>query len=646
VVIKKYHGSVLIRLSAVLLAFLLAINSTEAQTTDGSPSSGPRNGPKAEPLPTPPYLKPTSPIAPTSPAAPPSESKELGPVLEFSDVNITPVPEVRTPARAKIKLLKVILASLKENPIADLEVIVRPNEALDAAWVRRQFRWNDMIGHETAAARVVALVLTLNEIFLANGNVNSGLLLTAQGWPDKGGILQLQLIIGRIIGKAGEPKITVEWAKDDSNGLTADYVLGRLPAATRMPFDSVALENEFRLLAEDPAIRMINAQLNPGEQPGEASLSLSVDPAPRFDSRISVADSRSPSVGGDRVAVDGLARNSIIAGDLLSAGVGVTSGMTDGTVSYSAPLTPDTEVHARFSADGAAVVDEAFRSLGIHSIDKDWEVGVSHALLAIPLTPIGETGVRSPAESLKVGLILASRESTSTLLGQPFSFSPGEVNGKSNYNVLRTTVDWVERSDQQVLAFSGIVSFGLQGSGSDVAAVTAPSPNFKTLLVQGNYARRLNRGSLELHVRFEGQAASGVLYSGERLAVGGESTVRGYRENLLLADDGGVGSVEVSCAVRFDILPCGAAANDWKTVQVSIFVDGAYVSNAAAPQPVPHAIESVGASLAWTFLDKISARITYGYALNYVPPVGKLDLQDRGIIFEVVMHPLNLFDAQ
>jgi hemolysin activation/secretion protein len=584
---------------------------------------------------------PAAPLVPPDRNGPPAETGNSESSLEFSGVHVIPTPAVAIAARAKTGTLQTIATDADT-----MHVEVQAHELLDAAWIHRQFQLNNMIGQRVSAARVVTLVLMLNRIFLANGYINSGILLTEQGWPATGGMLELQLINGRISGELNKPTIPVDWAGGRSNGLTTDYILSRLPAASEAPLDGNALEREFRLLAEDPAIRTINAQLNPGSRPGEATLALSVDPEPRFDSYVSVSNSRSPSVGGYRVAAGGSARNIVTAGDLLSAEVGETAGMTDGTVGYSAPLSPDFSAHARFSADKAAVVDEAFRSLGIHSTDTDWEIGLSHVFLASPLTPASDGAGWSPAESVSLGMTVAGRETTSTLLGKPFSFSPGDVDGKSSYTVFRASADWLERGERQVLTISALGSFGLRGTGSDVPGVSAPNPNFKALLVQGNYARRLNTGSLELHVRLAGQVASGLLYSGERLAVGGDATVRGYRENLLLADEGAVGSVELACAVRFDTLPCSEMINDWKTFHASIFFDGAYVNNAAAPQPLPKSIRSVGTSLSWAPLNGILASITYGYALNYVTPIGRPDLQDRGVSFEVTVHPLSLFQLQ
>ena len=142
-------------------------------------------------------------------------------------------------------------------------------------------------------------------------------------------------------------------------------------------------------------------------------------------------------------------------------------------------------------------------------------------------------------------------------------------------------------------------------------------------------------------MRFYGQWADGVLYSGERFSAGGESTVRGYRENLLLADRGAVGSVEVARPIRLGGRQGTGRTFDWGAFTVSGFGDAAYMTNVEDPQPV-HRIYSVGGSLAWTPADALSARITYAKALKDVASAGKRDLQDRGVSFRITVRPLLL----
>jgi hemolysin activation/secretion protein len=513
---------------------------------------------------------------------------------------------------------------------------------MDGAWVRRQFQLNNLIGAPTTADRVVSLVLLINQAYVQNGYINTGLLIGRQDWASQGAVLQLKLVAGRVTPSAtGGRSIGVAWAKGGSQGLREHYIRDRMPSAAETPLNSSDLERDFRLLADDPAIRAVNAQLTPGAQAGEANLLLTVAPQPMFRLYTTVANSRNPSVGAVRYSIGGSMRNGLFSGDLLSIDAGDTGGLADAVVSYSTPLIePRTAFDIQVSTDKAAVLDPSVRVLDVRSDETSVEGGLSERLVEEPLTPLPGGDGWSPARSFTVGMRLGWRESYTSLLGMPFSFSPGAVNGYSDLTVFRGTADFVQRSDREVIAISGTGSFGLSGSGVDLPGVLRANPHFAVILLQASYARRLVAG-LEFRARFTGQWSDSTLYAMEQLSVGGADTVRGYRENLLLADRGLIGSVELGCPVTVGGQICGTGPDDWKTLRLAVFTDGAYVNNRAGPQPAPPGIASVGVSATWTPSPAFFARLTYGYALIRAAPA-PLDLEDRGLEFLVTLHPLAL----
>jgi hemolysin activation/secretion protein len=202
--------------------------------------------------------------------------------------------------------------------------------------------------------------------------------------------------------------------------------------------------------------------------------------------------------------------------------------------------------------------------------------------------------------------------------------------------------DYVVRNVDQVFALSVTGTIGLAGTRSAQPAVISPDRNFLTLVAQANYARRLNEGGLELRARLTGQLAGSVLYSGERLGVGGEQSVRGYRETLLLADQGLVGSVELALPFSLSGEEGARRSFDWGAFTIAAFMDGAYVDNVEGPEPAPDLIASTGLALTWQPSEAISLRVTYGHALVEVDPTGTTDLQDRGFHFRFSVYPVRL----
>ncbi|ODT86408.1 ShlB/FhaC/HecB family hemolysin secretion/activation protein [Phenylobacterium sp. SCN 70-31] len=618
-------------LSIGRLALLACAAPTVAWAQPAGDLSQGRTGPGAVPPATPAYAEPSAglPRPPAAGASPAPAATLAAPLREVRIVADAPVgPAARPPA-----------AWRPEAASGDLSLSHTPGEALDEAWVRRQFAANGL-PDAGGFARALALVQVLNRAYLGAGFINSGLVVRPSPEP---GVLDLRLVYGGLAPPADDvPPITVEWTGGQAKGLTAAYVRDRMAAAGRRPLSAADLERDFRLLAEDPAVRTVNADLRPGRRPGEASLGLAIYPADRFDLYVTAANSRSPSVGGERLSAGGSVRNVLAAGDLLSGEAGVTDGVEDFTLGYAVPfLTPRTTVSVRGSYNDAAVTDTPLLPLDISARDRAVEAGILHKVYESPLLPTDQPGRWSSARTVSLGAQVAWRRSDTFLLGQRFSFAPGAVDGRAQYTVLRLVADYVERNVDRVFAVSLTGVQGLEGTRTDIPGLPTPKKGFHTALVQVNYARRLPDYGVELRARLSGQWADSVLYSGERFTAGGEYTVRGYRENLVLADKGLVGSVEVARAIRFG-RPAGGRAFDWGAFTVSAFADGAYMRNHEPPQPVK-TLYSVGTSLAWTPSDALSARITYAKSLKDVETAGRRDLQDRGLQFRVTTRPLRWF---
>ena len=56
-----------------------------------------------------------------------------------------------------------------------------------------------------------------------------------------------------------------------------------------------------------------------------------------------------------------------------------------------------------------------------------------------------------------------------------------------------------------------------------------------------------------------------------------------------------------------------------------------------------HAIASLGVGLTWQPSAALSLRVDYGHALVDAEQTGSRDLQDRGVHFRLVLHPISLF---
>jgi hemolysin activation/secretion protein len=620
------------------LAFTALIAGTSqllaAQPAGAPQQPGDRTGPEAAPPPLPPFPAP----------------EELRPNLVPQAPGTSAVPDAPV-ASTFIRQVRVAadgdgtdaVPPRRWRPPVDgpggLTLTHRPGQPLDPDWVRAQFSAN--LGSGGSVATAVALVQLINRGFLTAGFVNSGIVVPEQR-DLASGTLDLRVIYGRLAAAAEAAPVTVQWAESGPGGLSEAYVRSRFPSIRAQPLSALDIERDFRLLAEDPGIRTVNAELRPGARPGEASLYLTIHPEERFDLYLGLANDRSPSVGGERVYAGGYVRNLLAPGDLLTAEAGLTEGVEDASLAYSVPLLPRTYVSVRGSYNDAAVVDRPLIPLDIRAEDRSFQAGLSHRFLQEPLSPAATPGRWSASRSFTLGAYVAWREQRSFLLGEPFSFAPGSVEGRTEYTALRLTADYLARGVAQVFAVSVTGTQGLGGTQSNVPGIPNPQDDFRALLAQFNYARRLNSSGLEVRARITGQLADGVLYSGERLSIGGETSVRGYRENLYLVDTGAIGSIELAHPLIFGE-PSGDGDLHWGRFMASVFADAATFENVDSPDPDQDFIASAGIALSWNPSEAISASVAFGVPLVDVPLSGGRDLQDRGFHFRIVVHPLRLF---
>ncbi|MFZ4603414.1 MAG: ShlB/FhaC/HecB family hemolysin secretion/activation protein [Caulobacterales bacterium] len=510
--------------------------------------------------------------------------------------------------------------------------------ALDSAWIERQFADNGLIGAEYDPARTAALLTDINQTFAQNGYINSGVLL--EGGPDAEGALPVRLVQGGLA--PGGDGLKVEWANGRRKGLKPRYIEARLPGLRQKPLNVGAVEREFRLLAADDAIEVVSTSIEPGGAPGSAIANIKVRPKNRYDLYLTASNSRSPSVGGERAALGGSVRNALLAGDVAAAEFGVTEGLRDASLIYETPIGSGRwGLDLRASANDAEVVEPALRPLEISSKSMSGDIGLRRKVIATPLAKRDGDGPRAGlGRMLDVGARASVVSTETRLLGRPFSFSPGAVDGKTDITVARAFAEGEVRGDRFVVSGAVTASSIVQGSGdSPAAGVATPDAGATFAAFQLGAARRMNNSGLELRARAAGQLASGPLYSTERFPVGGESTVRGYRESLLLGDSGAVASVELAQRFNFGAAP---GRDDWRVVVVSTFADAGIVKLETGATPKPDSISSVGVALAWSPISALSIRASYASAFESTKTVGERSLQDEGVNFRVTLRPLAL----
>ncbi len=446
---------------------------------------------------------------------------------------------------------------------------------------------------------------------LTRHHVNSGYINSGAVIPDQeveNGVIEIQIIEGRLSEVELEGNT---WLRDS-------YIKNRLLAKKEDTLNLNQLQERIQLLQQDRLVERVNAELRPGLQRGEGILAVLIEESRPYDLILSFNNESSPSVGGLQGQLYGTHHNVSGFGDAFGFHYGYSDGLDDFGASYSIPFTRyDSRLNLYSSRSDSEVIEEPFDQLDITSETEYYQITISHPF------------VRTPESHLIGSLTLEKRRSESTLLGIPFSFSPGTRNGKSAVSVIRLSQEWIDRALNQVIAVRSTFNLGVDALGATINNNNEPDSRFFSWLGQFQWVHRLGDTDNQILVRSDLQLAADPLLPLEKFGVGGSHSVRGYRENLFVRDSGWVSSVELRFPVDAD--------PELGQVQLATFFDFAWTDNTDEPTPSPRTIFSPGIGVRWDPSRHLHGELYYGVALRSVDPGGEEDLQDDGFHFDLAI---------
>lgn len=458
------------------------------------------------------------------------------------------------------------------------------------------------MGRDVTQEDLAALRQALTLKYVNAGYINSGALLPDQQVVD--GVVEYRIVEGRLSG------ITVT----GNERMQGDYIADRLALGGAAPLNVNALQDRLQILLQGPFVERINAELSPGERPGEARLNARIQEGPRSQISATLDNDVSPSLGEARAGLRGQWYSPSGRGDILGWELAAASGYRKASASYGIPIaTNDTTLEIFADMSRAKVVERPLNVLDIQS--KSSTIGLR---LSYPV-------IRTAREQFNLIAGLDVRQSESELLGTGFAFSPGvEPDGKSKVSVLRFVQDYVGRDSSQVTAVRSTFSLGTGAFGATDQGNNVPNGKFLAWLGQFQHARRLGETDNQLVFRLDTQLTNKPLLPMGQFAVGGIRTVRGFRSNQLVRDQGFATSVEVR-------VPVMRNADGAAMLQVAPFIDlgGAWYKTRATD--APQRLSSAGVGLRWDPRPGLHGEIYWAQTFsgrNVVNP--SQSLQDRG----------------
>jgi hemolysin activation/secretion protein len=536
----------------------------------------------------------------------PEPSELLESESEPEDVDLLVLPPITTDARGVPgSLLRVTIRSVEivgstAFDESDFEPIARP-----------------FLDRPLGTEQLTALVNEVTRLYASAGFLTSRAILPDQDLESDR--LVVQVIEDRL------DKIEIIGAR----AFRESYFKRRLRRAAGFPLNATALASKLEVLQRDDRIDRVEAVLEETTGGGSSTLRVVVHEAFPIDLSFHFDNHRASSVG--IVGGGGLWRHSNLLGigDELTLRYDGREGLQDGEVGLMLPVsTSDTLLSFRYRRSASRIVEPAFDDLDIRGDLESVEIE-----LAQPLS-------RSRRFDSSIALVGEWRRSKSTLDGRVFCFQAEVTDCRPTVSVLRLRYDASLRRQRSALAARSTFSVGLDVLGATQAKGSRePDGSFAAWVGQIQWLQR-PPSSLGLPRILDAswlistaviQLTPSRLLALERIALGGAGFVRGYRQSLLVRDNGFFGSLEGRIPVLRDAF--GRAI-----IQGAPFFDVARGWNTRDGDS-GDTLSSVGIGMVVTPHPRIQGSLYWGYRLTDQPKPHD-DLQRHGIHFRITWNAI------
>ncbi len=446
-------------------------------------------------------------------------------------------------------------------------------------------------GLRTIADQITQLYL--NEGYLTSRAVLVDQVVTA-------GVIQIRVIEGSL------EAIEIQGAEQTN----PNYVCRRVALGATTPLNQANLEDQLRLLRLDPLFDNVEASLRAGTGLGQSILTVRVTESNPFSGNVSVDNFSPPSVGSERLGLVLSYRNLTGWGDQVTAQHyrSTTGGSRIYDLSYRIPLNPlNGTLQLRASPTDYEITDPEFAGQDISGNADEYEVSFRQPLR------------RSPREEFALSLGLTTRD------GDAF-FNDFQIDD-STTTVIGLGQDWVLRDVNGAWALRSQFNIGTSLLSADTGA--EPDGLFVSWLGQAQRVQVLSSDHL-LILQADLQLTPDPLPGSEQFVIGGGQSLRGFRQNARLGDNGFRISVE-------DRIALGRNESGIPIFQAAPFADlGAVWNDGDNPAATPDDsfLAGIGLGLLWDPSPDLTLRFDFALPLVDISDRGE-NAQDRAFYFSI-----------
>jgi len=527
-----------------------------------------------------------------------------------------------------VKVSEITITGYTVFSAKDLEdlIVVLDSKKIKIGAIKKQ---------ELSYNQLIQIAQTVTDFYNKNGYVTSGAIAQIPSEiktnPNAEVIVTIQVIEGVL------EQINVSHKDSEKQGRLDNYIRRRLGVETDKLLNVNNLFESLQLLQIDPLIKSLNAQLSTGSNNNKSVLIVDYIPANSFNPKISLDNSRPPSIGTFQREIEIRENNLTGLGDSISIDYRNTDGSNRIDGSYTVPITPDNaSIGVLYTWSDSEVIQDPFYDIDLDGNGPDIESNYN-AFDVTFTQPIIRNINNQTYQEFNLSLTTSWRETKSYLLDTGFPLSPGaNESGSTRVFALRFAQEYSQQNPNDVLAFRSEFNLGIDAFNSTIneqiiGVQDIPDSTFFAWRGQAQYVKLFAPDQLFL-ARSNIQLSSEGLLPIEQFSIGGFGSVRGYRQDLILTDNGWVASMEF----RYPIL---RVFEGDAVLQIIPFFDyGIGWNTSNIPNPNPQDLASVGVGLQFRYKNNLSAKIEYGIPLISVD-INETTWQENGIYFSIQYFP-------
>lgn len=450
----------------------------------------------------------------------------------------------------------------------------------------------------------------ITQLYVENGYVTSNAVLPAQQLNQ--GTVTIEVIEGTI------GTITIEGLEH----LKESYVRSRVGLGIDDPLNVNDLEDQLRLLQLDPNFDDFEVSLRSGESLGSSNLFLEIDEANPFFGTAFIDNYSPRSVGSTRGGVNLGYRNLAGQGDVLSLAYTQTfaNGLDIFDLAYNIPVNAmngTLEMGAAINRN--KIISSPFDVLNIRGASEYYRISFRQPL------------VRTATEEFALSLGFTHKNGQTFLfnnIGQPFS-DGAEADGTTKTSVFHFGQDYTKRDFNGAWTLRSQFSLGTTLFDATQNTGSTPDGQFFAWLGQVARVQRLN-DTHTLIIQGDLQLSGDNLLASESFSLGGQQTLRGYRQGARSSDAGWRISIE-------DRITLLRHSTDGALLQIAPFFDyGVVWNNADNTSQITgqHVLAGVGMGIIIQPQENLTLRLDVTLPLVNLDD-RQTDLQDDGIYFSL-----------